>query len=125
VSTANQQQDVVQLLIAQHNEVRALIEHTKAAVGPARRAPFEKLVRLLAVHETAEEEVVYPVVRRHVPLANQDTDKLVAMRKQLEVAEKVAPTHPHAGAPESAAGNLVMGPFVAIADRVRDALRGA
>jgi hemerythrin superfamily protein len=153
----------------------------KTAAPSHRREHFEALVRLLAVHETAEEEVVYPVVRR-VPdgdavatarlaeedqakkalsglekvdpasddfmplfaqiepmisahadaeerevfpalLENEEPEQLVAMRKRLELAEKAAPTHPHAGAPESAMGNMAIGPFIAIADRVRDALR--
>jgi hemerythrin superfamily protein len=182
MTTQHQQQDVVELLVSQHNTVRGLVEQTKAAAPSHRREHFEALVRLLAVHETAEEEVVYPVVRRRVPdgeaiatarlaeedqakkalsglekvdpasddfmplfaqvetmvsahaeaeerevfpalLANQDPEQLVAMGKRLELAEKAAPTHPHAGAPESAMGNMAIGPFVAIADRVRDALR--
>jgi hypothetical protein len=47
------------------------------------------------------------------------------MTSELEVAEAMAPTHPHKMAPESAAGNLLVGPFVAMVDRVRDALRDA
>jgi hypothetical protein len=39
------------------------------------------------------------------------------------LAEKFAPTHAHRMAPESAVGNLLVGPFVAMVDRVRDAIR--
>ncbi len=46
------------------------------------------------------------------------------MRASGETAEKMAPTHPHAHGPTSAVGNLVVGPFVAVADTVGDALRG-
>ena len=47
------------------------------------------------------------------------------MRTALEKAEKMAPTHPHTHGPESAIGNMIVGPFVAVADRVRDAIRNA
>ncbi len=175
--------DVVDLLIAQHQEVKQLFaELGQQSAG--REETFQRLVRLLAVHETAEEEVVYPALRstgsygERVAEARKseeaeakqalsdleklgvdgegfddqlhafriavldhasreesevfphlrkslDAEKLRAMRSALELAEKTAPTHPHPHGPESAIGNLVVGPFVAIADRVRDALRKA
>lgn len=42
-----------------------------------------------------------------------------------EAADAIAPTHPHESAPESATGNLLVGPFVAIVDRARDFIRDA
>lgn len=45
-----------------------------------------------------------------------------AMRALLVAAEKTAPTHPHRG-PESATGNLLAGPPLAVMDRARDAIR--
>jgi hemerythrin superfamily protein len=181
MTTHDNAQDVVEFLLAQHKTVRTLFDRIADATPTMRREPFETLVRMLAVHETAEEEVVYPVFAQKVPggkdIANarraeedqakkalsgldkvdpasddflplftpvrtmvaehaaneerevfpalrqyQDDDMLVSMRRAVEAAEATAPTHPHAHAPSSAAGNLVMGPFVAIADRVRDAL---
>ena len=185
VSTGSQRAtgDVVDLLLAQHRDVRQLF--TQVQVGGASAAEaFECLVRLLAVHETAEEEVVHPALRSIGPegervaearkaeeddakkalsdleklgvegdgFASQfqrfraevlahaeaeehevfpllrrslDADELDKLRTAVEKAERMAPTHPHPHAPESAVGNLVVGPFVAIADRVRDAIRGA
>jgi hypothetical protein len=35
----------------------------------------------------------------------------------------MAPTHAHKMAPTSATGNVVLGPFVAMVDRVRDAIK--
>ncbi len=57
-------QDVVELLMTQHNRIKELIEQVKTAAPDAKREPFEDLVRLLAVHEAAEEEVVHPTARR-------------------------------------------------------------
>jgi hypothetical protein len=54
--------DAIELLLEQHNEARLLASETETARGDARGKAFERLVRLLAVHETAEEEVIYPVL---------------------------------------------------------------
>jgi hemerythrin superfamily protein len=59
--------DVVDLLIHQHALIRDLFVEVAAATGQRRRELFEQLVRLLAVHETAEEEVVHPLARQLVP----------------------------------------------------------
>src|SRR3954471_20068893 len=56
--------DVVSLLLEQHAEIRSLLRATAEAPGDQRRETFQCLVRLLAVHETAEEEVVHPAARR-------------------------------------------------------------
>ena len=52
-------------------------------------------------------------------------NRLQQMARGLEVAEGIAPTHPHKTAPESAIGNMLVGPFVSMIDRVRDAIRDA
>jgi len=174
--------DGISLLVEQHDQVKNAFATLETASGDKRRETFEMIVRMLAVHETAEEEVVYPLVRRELPggdaladarIAEEDqakeelknlekigveapsflpkfadfrqavlshaereeqqvftplrqkldADKLESVYKALTAAEAVAPTHPHPSAPSSATGNLVVGPFAAIADRVRDALR--
>jgi hemerythrin superfamily protein len=60
------QQDVVDLLLTQHNEIRDLLSELRMAQGDRKRELFEQLVRLLAVHESAEEGVVHPVARRTI-----------------------------------------------------------
>ncbi|MFL6142079.1 MAG: hemerythrin domain-containing protein [Labedaea sp.] len=61
--TAVGRDDVVTILIQQHQELRALFLVLDDAVGDVRRDAFHRLVRLLAVHETAEAEIVHPAVR--------------------------------------------------------------
>ncbi|OQR63488.1 hemerythrin [Streptomyces maremycinicus] len=56
--------DVVALLMRQHGDIRNLFDEVEAHTGEERRDAFRRLVRLLAVHETAEEEVVHPFARR-------------------------------------------------------------
>ncbi|NMI01205.1 hemerythrin domain-containing protein [Pseudonocardia acidicola] len=180
--TATQEQDVVTVLVDQHNQVRNLFGELNTTTGDRKRELFEDLVRLLAVHETAEEEVVHPVARRKIEggeqvvetrLEEEDQakralaelydlgvdhpefgDKLTAFEQAVEqhatreeseefarlraalsadelqrmagavrAALATAPTRPHPGSPESAAGNLLAGPPLAVFDRIRDALR--
>ncbi|MCU1496170.1 MAG: hemerythrin cation binding protein [Acidimicrobiales bacterium] len=174
-------EDAIAFLERQHEEIRRLFNQVQEAGGEDKAEAFQCLVRMLAVHETAEEMVVHPVARRadgaeevvdarleeenkakraladlekmgpadpefdahlqvfradvdrhatheenqEFPLlrASLDADTLRAMTDQLRMAESIAPTHPHPHGPESAVGNLVVGPFASIADRVRDALK--
>jgi len=173
--------DVIDLLLAQHARIEQLFRDVLDAEGEQRRQRFAELVRLLAVHETAEEEVVHPFARVRIdagaevvqarlaeerlakqllvrlaeagtdapdfearfielrdvvllhakreeryefPHLRQATD--ARMRERLadavRVAEMVAPTRPHPGV-ESASANLLLGPGLAIVDRIRDAIR--
>ncbi|TDC72792.1 hemerythrin domain-containing protein, partial [Actinomadura sp. 7K507] len=56
--------DLVDLLKAQHGRIRDLFDEVMHSEGQERKESFRALVRLLAVHETAEEEIVHPVARR-------------------------------------------------------------
>ncbi|MDX6350525.1 MAG: hypothetical protein QOF84_5315 [Streptomyces sp.] len=58
--------DAVVLLKQQHDEIRSLFDEVLATTGDDRKRAFHRLVHLLVVHETAEEEVVHPYVRRAV-----------------------------------------------------------
>jgi hemerythrin superfamily protein len=58
--------NVVDLLLAQHDEIRRLAATVERSGGKARKDAFDELRRLLAVHETAEEEVVHPFARRAI-----------------------------------------------------------
>ncbi|MGH4025862.1 MAG: hemerythrin domain-containing protein, partial [Pseudonocardiaceae bacterium] len=68
--------DAIDLLITQHSLIRDLFAEVKATQGEARQDAFHRLRRMLAVHETAEEEVVHPTARRQLA----DGDELVADR---------------------------------------------
>ncbi|MEU6845631.1 hemerythrin domain-containing protein [Streptomyces sp. NPDC046716] len=58
--------DVTTLLKAQHERIRELFIEVINTKGDERKRHYHDLVRLLAVHETAEEEVVHPYARRHI-----------------------------------------------------------
>jgi hypothetical protein len=55
--------DAVDLLIHQHDEIRRLLRTVETSMGVRRAHAFDRLRRLLAVHETAEEEIVHPLIR--------------------------------------------------------------
>jgi len=175
--------DVIDLLLAQHARIEELFRTVAAAEGKPKRLAWQELVELLAVHETAEEEIVHPLARGSIDagddvidarlaeeheakellkdlieLGTDDPDfdvrlsqlkvavlehatreeryefmqlraalpakRLVTLAGALRAAEAVAPTRPHPGV-ESATANLVLGPPLAMADAVRDAIRAA
>src|SRR5690606_27820105 len=71
-------QDVIDVLLAQHAEIERLFEQIIDAEGETRRHLFEELVRLLSVHETAEEELVHPLSRGEMPSGDEVIDARLA-----------------------------------------------
>ncbi len=55
--------DAVALLLLQHDQIRRLLDEVETSAGSRQAEAFERLRRLLAVHETAEEEIVHPLLR--------------------------------------------------------------
>ncbi|UWZ35070.1 hemerythrin domain-containing protein [Dactylosporangium roseum] len=80
------QKDVVDILLVQHNEIKALFNRVGTAQGEQKRELFYDLVRLLAVHESAEEQVVHPAARKALP----DGEVVVDQRLQEESDAKRA-----------------------------------
>jgi hemerythrin superfamily protein len=73
--------EVVAFLKAQHNLIEDMFDQVLHASDPeAREKPFVQLRQLLAVHETAEEMVVHPRVRREV----EGMDSIVDARLEEE-----------------------------------------
>ncbi|WP_106397272.1 hemerythrin domain-containing protein [Actinocorallia populi] len=78
--------DVIDLLVEQHAQIRHLFMQTLMSEGAERKKFFAQLVHLLAVHETAEEEVIHPAARKALP--NGDAlidDRLAEERKAKEI----------------------------------------
>jgi hemerythrin superfamily protein len=78
--TATAQQDVVDLLLDQHNRIKELLSRVMDGQGAVKRDAFEDLVRLLAVHESAEEQIVHPRTRKSA----EGGDQIVQARLQEE-----------------------------------------
>ena len=77
-------QDLIQVIQGQHAEIRELF---KGAMDDPGRA-FDALVRLLAVHETAEEMVVYPAVGK---MGGEAANVVAARKKEEDAAKKARP----------------------------------
>jgi hemerythrin superfamily protein len=80
--------DVVQFLMGQHEQIKSSFAETLAASGKAREKAFVELRRLLAVHETAEEEVVHPRAKRKLP----NGDEVIRARLEEEHEAKTVLT---------------------------------
>ncbi|MDG9706488.1 hemerythrin domain-containing protein [Streptomyces sp. DH37] len=81
-------ENVVALLMRQHGEIRNLFDEVEAAEGDARREAFRRLVRMLAVHETAEEEVVHPYARRGIDGGESVVDQRLEEERKAKEALK-------------------------------------
>lgn len=86
-------QDVIEVLLQQHEEIRRLFDDVEQAGGPGKREAWEQLVRLLAVHEVAEEIVVRPITRAVVEggdaIADERLGEEHAAKEMLSGSERL------------------------------------
>jgi hemerythrin superfamily protein len=103
----------------EHKAKEVLAELEKMQVDSTEfETTFTALQKDVLEHAEAEEHQEFSKLA-----AELDPDQLERMRNAVKMAEKMAPTRPHAGV-ESAAGNMLAGPFAMMIDRARDAMRG-
>jgi hemerythrin superfamily protein len=76
--------DVVDVLIAQHSLIRDLFAEVKAFRGEEQQQAFYRLRHMLAVHETAEEEIVHPAARRVLAGGNELVDDRLAEENEAK-----------------------------------------
>jgi hemerythrin superfamily protein len=92
---AKRQDNVVDLLLRQHREIRKLFDRLDKATGKSRKDTFERLRCLLAVHETAEEEIVHPLARKTIGNGERIINARLKEEKQakeiLQELEKLDP----------------------------------
>jgi hemerythrin superfamily protein len=72
--------DVVSFLKQQHDQIKTLFQDVLSSSGDERKDAFVRLRRLLAVHETAEEEIVHPRAKSVL----SDGDSVVGDRLEEE-----------------------------------------
>jgi hypothetical protein len=80
--------DVVAFLVGQHEQIKNLFEQVNSSTGGEREEAFVALRRLLAVHETAEEEIVHP--RARLELADGDDVVGARLQEENEAKQKLA-----------------------------------
>lgn len=81
--------DVVDVLIADHSDVTALIGEIWSVRDPmVRRDLTDTAISELVRHAVAEEMYVYPAMRKHLPDGDKAVEHDVAEHKELEQAMK-------------------------------------
>ena len=81
--------DVVKFLNDQHNLIKDMFDEVFSASDPkAREKAFTDLRQLLAVHETAEEMVVHPRVRREMASGDEIVD--ARLQEEHEAKQKLS-----------------------------------
>jgi hypothetical protein len=87
--------DVVGVLLNQHARIRDLFGEVRTQTGEHKKAAFDELRALLAVHETAEEMIVRPVttqVDKDVAAArDHEEDEASRVLRMLEKMEVSSP----------------------------------
>lgn len=78
--------DVVDFLRKQHEQIKSLFAKTLSASGNAREAAFADLRRLLAVHETVEEEIVHPRAKRKLSSAEPGVEARLEEEHEAKTA---------------------------------------
>jgi hemerythrin superfamily protein len=85
--------DAIALLVGQHKQIEQLFAETLQRSGDERADAFFKLRRLLAVHETAEEQFVHPRARWVLgagdPIANARLGEETEAKRALVELEKL------------------------------------
>jgi hypothetical protein len=76
--------DVIELLLEDHEEAKALLGRF-GDIAPAERARyFSEVVTELVRHEVAEEHVVYPIIRHGPPGGEQEAKARIAEQTEAE-----------------------------------------
>ena len=80
------EETVIDLLVNQHKQIQALFAEIQTSSGEQKTERFHDLVRLLAIHESAEEQVVHPAARRSIPDGEPVVDERLEEEKQAKQA---------------------------------------
>ena len=82
-------QDVVDVLTTDHREFLALISQIRSTADPEQRRELaDQLIAELVRHSVAEEMLVYPAIRDHVPGGAEAVEHDTSEHKELEKAMK-------------------------------------
>jgi Hemerythrin HHE cation binding domain len=75
---ATEEANVIDILVEQHHQIKDMLLDVAEASGDEKEELFQDVVKLLAVHESAEEHIVHPMARPTVG------DSLVDERRNEE-----------------------------------------
>ncbi|MBV1853150.1 hemerythrin domain-containing protein [Catellatospora tritici] len=77
---AIEHEDIIDVLLAHHEQIKALFALVGKAGATHRQETFQQLTRLIAIHETIEQQLVHPMAQRRLP----DGPDLIESRVQEE-----------------------------------------
>lgn len=103
--------------IEEHQELKGQLAKLDGMAGdnPAYLEGFQKAKTMVQDHVEEEERDILPAIRQAL-----NEEQLTMLGQAIEAAKKTAPTHPHLAIPPRPPLNLVLGPFYAVMDRLRD-----
>lgn len=106
---------------SEHHEVEQLLYALEGhdPHAPAFRPVLDQLMTTVRGHVAEEERQLFPALR-----AAYSPQELHDLGDKVRTAKRAAPTRAHPGAPRDQFSRRVMGPFVGLVDRTRDALGG-
>lgn len=76
--------DIVGQIESDHEAIARLVDEVGSAEGQRRTQLFRQLVTLLVAHEVAEEEVVFPVVRKQSDELDAEAEACIAEQSEAE-----------------------------------------
>lgn len=78
-------QTVIEVLVEDHREVEQLFEQAKAAAsGEMRRELADQIIAELVRHSVAEEQYLYPAVRKHLDGGDERADHEISEHQEAE-----------------------------------------
>lgn len=122
VSKRDAGEEIAAARIHEESEAEQLLKEMEK-LDPASAEFTSKLATLrqeVEAHAAAEETQEFPKVAE-----KESPERLEQMGRIYEAAKKAAPTRPHPATPNTPAANMLVGPFAAVMDRARDAVREA
>lgn len=122
VSKRDAGEEIANARINEESQAEQLLKEMEQ-LDPASAEFTSKLATLrqeVESHNAAEETQEFPKVAE-----KESPERLERMGRIYEVAKKAAPTRPHPSTPNTPLANMLIGPFAAVMDRARDAVRKA
>jgi Hemerythrin HHE cation binding domain len=84
IDMATKQANVIDVLVEQHHQIKDMLLDVAEARGDEKEELFQDIVKVLAVHETAEEHIVHPMARPTV--GDSMVDERLSEEEQIQHA---------------------------------------
>lgn len=122
VSKRDAGEEIANARISEESQAEELLKEMESLDSDSAEftAKLATLRQEVESHAAAEETQEFPKVAE-----KESPQRLEQMARVYETAKKAAPTRPHPSTPNTPVANMLTGPFAAVLDRARDAVRDA